>query len=39
MRDRSATHIAQCLDLELILRWLLQHGNRHKRKERSVCVT
>ena len=32
--DRSAAHSAQWQDLELILRWFLQDGNRRARRER-----
>ena len=33
MHDRSAAHSAQYQDLELILRRIVQHGNRRERKE------
>ena len=39
MHDRSAVHSAQCQDLELILRRLLQHENRRERKERVVYAS
>ena len=34
--DCGAAHSAQWQDLELIIRWLLQHGSMHKRRERVV---
>ena len=37
--DRSAAHGAQWQELELTLRWLLQHGNMRERRERVVYAS
>ena len=37
--DRSAAHSAQWKELELILRWLLQHRNMYERREGVVHVS